>query len=777
MDVDRCLPDSQDNYVRGVTEKAPAEEEENFLAAFLPLFGAGETNPGDDPVADYLRMVKDVLGAGEVQFWHQAGSAGWAGFLVRRDGTAARGTAGNGICRDLLEKLASLVQDQPLRGEFLIFGGRAIKKNGFRGVIIAGGEGPADHVFSEALGRALFQGAADRVENAALILKLDRASNDLEALGLISSVMSLTADFSTILGQCIEQIKNVIGADSGGVLLFEPASNKLVLQRPAFGADRENFSGYALEVPDKERPGMGAAVRVFITGHPYISNSPSEDPVSKRDLVEKYGIHCSLTVPLAVDNRRLGVLHLVNRHRGSFNSEDARLALILASKLAVVIDNARLFANLETKNRLLQRAIDIHNQLTRIVLEGKGIEAITVTLAQLLNRPVQVEDQCLRPLAFGRPPGSRAMAAGPETIREEVLFDPEIQKHFAGLQNGQRPLSFPNWDRHGLSAPRVMAPIRVGGETLGYVSVLASEGGFEDLDFVAVEHAATVYALQFMQIKVACEVEEKIRGQFVEDLVYGRLDEGDILQRALYLGYDLRNFYQVMIVHVNTGSTGGTDTDKVITRDFSGLSEKALKVIRQCTRDQGFHFIAARTNPLLVLIETGAGPQKHRVHDLAAIILQRVKEDLGALAVTVGIGGPAKGVKDLRLSYKQAEKAFRIAGRLKWTNVVVPFDSIGVHRVFLHVDRREILRDYVMETLGAILDYDRERKGNLMATLRAFIDCNFNLQKTAQHLFIHLNTLKYRMQRIREIGDLSLDNPNQRFNVQFAIKILDTLED
>lgn len=751
---------------------APAGEED-VLAVFLPLFGAGGVIPGDGPVVEHLRLFKEALGAGEVQYWRRAGGAGWTGYRVGPRGEVARGAAGSGVHGVILEKLAARAGIRPERGGILVIGGR--HENGNKGVIMAGGL-PGDLHFPGELGRVVLEGAAARAENAALRMKLERASNELEALGQISNVMSLTADFTTILGQCIEQMKNVIGADSGGVLLFDPAGNRLVLQRPAFGSGRESFSGYTLEVVDRERPGMGAAVRVFITGQPYISNSPSQDPVSNRELVEKYGVHCSLTVPLTVGKRRLGVLHLVNTKKGSFNGEDARMALILASKLAVVIDNARLFANLETKNSLLQRATEIHNQLTRMVLEGRGVEAITATLARLLNLPVQVEDQGLRLLAYGQPPGG-GNAAGPETIGEEAVNQPGIQEFLSSLQKQQRPLPLPGWESCGLSAPRVMAPIVAGGETLGYVSVLDSGGGFEDLDFVAVEHAATVYALQFMQNRVACQVEEKIRGQFVEDLVYGRLDEGEILQRALYLGYDPRSFYQVMIVQVYAGPAGeDSGLDPVVNRDFSGLPANALRVIRECTRDQGFRFIAARSNPMLVLVETGAGPRKQGVLDLAEAVHRRVKAELGATSVIVGIGGPARGVRDLQMSYRQAEKAFRIARRLKWDDAVVPFDSIGAYQVFLHVDRQEVLRDYVAQTLGPLLAYDREKNGSLVATLKAFAGCNFNLQKTAQHLFIHINTLKYRMQRIREIGGLNLDNPEQRFNVQFAMKILDTVE-
>lgn len=600
---------------------------------------------------------------------------------------------------------------------------------------------------------------------------------DLQALKQISNVISITGDFSTVLRQCIEQIKDIIGVTSGGVLLYDAKTNKLVLQRPAFGNDNENFQEYSLEVINEERPGMGAAVKVFITGQPHVSNSPLKDTINRRELVDLYNIHCALTVPLIVNKKCLGVLHLINTNKGYFSEEDARLASLLASQLAVVINNARTFAQMEAKNRLLLRAIDIHNQLTEMVLRGYGLEAITKTLARLLGRPVQVEDQYLRPLAFGRQSGDdKREAQGPEAINEEALHIPEVQEFLKQLQKEQRALPFPNWEHYGLKTTRVMSAIQVGSETFGYVSVMATGGSLGELDFMAVEHAATVYAIQFMRQKVAFEVEERIKGQFIEDLVCGRIkEENEILKKAGYLGYNLYHLYNVMIIYINEN-----DDDQGFKHDTNGSltnrSQKIVNMVRRTIFEHGFWVITARTNPLLVLVDTGATEQRQKVHELAEIIRQNIKEKLREKCI-IGMSGAARELKELHVAYKQAEKAFQIARKLKWNDVLVPYESLGVLRVFMQIENQEVLKGYVNEILGSILAYDRDKSSNMLDTLRVYADSNFNSQKTAQRLFIHINTLKYRLERIRGIGNFSLVDPEERFNIQLAIKIIDILDD
>jgi len=614
-------------------------------------------------------------------------------------------------------------------------------------------------------------------ENSNLRAPACKDCQELNALMQISNIISITGDFSAVLNKCIEQLKDIMGVTSGGVLLYDTKINKLVLQRPAFGMDNERFQEYSLEVIGKEKPGMGAAVKVFITGQPHISNYPLNDSINRQEIVDYYNVRCALTVPLIVNKKCLGVLHLINTYKGYFSKEDAQLASLLASQLAVVIDNTRTFAQMDTKNRLLLRAIEIHNQLTKMVLHGNGLEAITKTLSWLLGRPIQVEDQYLRPLAYGRPPSAdQSEAPGPETINKEALHHQEVQDFLKLLQKEKRALPFPNQEQYGLKTARIMSAIQVGSETLGYVSVMAASGFLEELDFMALEHAATVYALQFMQQKVVFEVEERINGQFVEDLVYGRInEESEILKKAGYLGYNLHHYYYVMIIYINENGNN-QDTPHENSEGLTKDSQNLVNMVRRIICEQGIKVITARSNPLLVLVDTGVVKQKQKVHELAEKIRRSINKKMKKKC-TIGISRSAIGLNELKVSYKQAEKAFQIATKLKWHDVLVPYESLGVFRVFMQIENQEVLKNYVYEILGSLLTYDHEKHGNLLETLRVYADSNFNNQRTAKRLFIHINTLKYRLERIREIGKLDLDKSEERFNIQLSIKIIDMLDD
>lgn len=82
------------------------------------------------------------------------------------------------------------------------------------------------------------------------------------------------------------------------------------------------------------------------------------------------------------------------------------------------------------------------------------------------------------------------------------------------------------------------------------------------------------------------------------------------------------------------------------------------------------------------------------------------------------------------------------------------------------------LEGFSLEILGRLMDYDNEKKGELLHTLTVFVTEKGSHEEIAKRLYIHVNTLKYRLQKIQDLLGMSLDNPEERFNVQLAIKAL-----
>ena len=90
---------------------------------------------------------------------------------------------------------------------------------------------------------------------------------------------------------------------------------------------------------------------------------------------------------------------------------------------------------------------------------------------------------------------------------------------------------------------------------------------------------------------------------------------------------------------------------------------------------------------------------------------------------------------------------------------------MGVYRLLLKIEDREEIRQFYHYNLDPLLSYDAKNNTALTDTLRAFLLANGNLAKTAQNLFIHRNTLVYRINQIQELLDKDIESAVVRLDL------------
>src|SRR6202521_5866481 len=188
----------------------------------------------------------------------------------------------------------------------------------------------------------------------------------------------------------------------------------------------------------------------------------------------------------------------------------------------------------------LKRSIEIHRRFTDIVLDGKGVNEICRTLAELLESAVTIEDASFHLLAHAGPTGDphRKETILRQGTPQRVLFDPQIQRTLREVEAKRGPVKVPPFPHVGMSRERLIAPILAANQVLGYISVLDHPPHNEELAFMAIEQAALVLALAVAKERELSEVEGRVRGEFLEDLLHGTYgDEAAAQRRARHLGF------------------------------------------------------------------------------------------------------------------------------------------------------------------------------------------------------------------------------------------------
>ena len=152
---------------------------------------------------------------------------------------------------------------------------------------------------------------------------------------------------------------------------------------------------------------------------------------------------------------------------------------------------------------------------------------------------------------------------------------------------------------------------------------------------------------------------------------------------------------------------------------------------------------------------------------------KEVVEEKFALSLSQGIG-QVHPLADLRQSFYQARIALTLPRLLGKNHFVQKFSELGIYYPIFCQELQDI-RTFCMQTLDKIIEHDERTDGDLLPTLRKLLDSNVNMKSTADSLFIHVNTLYYRVNKIEELLKIDFSNMDNRVNLFIAIKVWDTL--
>src|SRR5579864_1285530 len=422
----------------------------------------------------------------------------------------------------------------------------------------------------------------------------------------------------------------------------------------------------------------------------------------------------------------------------------------------------------------LRQSFEIHRRFTELVLDGKGVNEICRTLADLLESAVVVEDASFHLLAHA---GGSADPHRKETILRQgtphrVLFDPQIQQMLREVDARRGPVKVPAFPHLGMSRPRLIAPILASNQVLGYISILDHPPHNEELAFMAIEQAAVVLALSLTKERELSEVEGRVRGEFLEDLLHGTYGEESAAQRrARHIGYPLHGNHVVMLVDID--DFRGFNRARQISEDaIQAVKREFLRRVTAVVRaSYPRALVQGRSDQVVSLLPLGTegGDHQARSQALGIQVRQAIADWKPGFTVSVGFSGPAEAPAGIAGALREVTSVMESLARFKRWGQVVAVPELGLTGLLAAVTDERLV-DYSRRHLGPLIAHDTARKGNLVQTLRAYLETG-EQQQAAQRLRIHPNTLRYRLDRIREITSVDLEEPETRLNLAVALRV------
>jgi sugar diacid utilization regulator len=293
---------------------------------------------------------------------------------------------------------------------------------------------------------------------------------------------------------------------------------------------------------------------------------------------------------------------------------------------------------------------------------------------------------------------------------------------------------------------------------------------------------ANLIALEVDRAKAPARATEAAVGDFLEDLLSRRItDRENIVARAGELGCDLSGGAGVFVVRARPHQPEEGDwRARVLT-----VAERGARAVERASlaalAETGWsrHGIgpndeagpnAERELVVVVPADDAAAPRR-----VAAAILRELEASLPEFTVVVARSRHASDPADLHRAGAEALLAANVAEARGLAEL--SFEETGAYRLLLPAmseDPSE-LEGFYDETVAPLVAYDEQYETELVRTLETFLDADGNVAGAAERLFTHRHTVRYRLERVKELTGLDVSSTDGRERLSLGLKAMRVL--
>jgi sugar diacid utilization regulator/GAF domain-containing protein len=591
----------------------------------------------------------------------------------------------------------------------------------------------------------------------------------LAGIARIAAAVNAPVSLAELLDLVSQTACELMGYRFCAVTLADHERGVLVIEG-SHGLSAEYIAGVNADHPIVLQPGdpdQAPSSLAFTTGQAAKLADLSSEPTFRPwgGVARDMGFLSMIAVPLLVSGRALGTLNCYRREVHEFGREETDLLTTLADQAAIAIETARLrtreastIAHLRELNRslaeqhaLLQQGEQIHHELTAVALRAGGIGSVAGVLATLLRRPVLVHDPAGVPLASS-PYEGRTLDAPPHDATADDARE--------ALPEGLTEVS--DWDGAAAPGPRLTAPVLLGGEVVARIWLPGRLVDLSPLDRRALEHAATVSALELLRVRTALEVEWRLSGELVSDLVSGNPAAlATITSRAARLGHDLTRPHAVLVVKGDPGARAPDVQD-------------LLNAVRSVSTSVHPRPLVSTLAGYVVALWPATGGDIGNCVRSADAVRRSVLAYTGATA-SVAVSRPCATLQDHPAGFRLARGAVELSQLRGSRDVSVTLADLGVYGLLLQLeDTRELVR-FAEGLLRPLREHDAARGTSLLETVSTHLRHDLSTAATAAALYVHPNTVGLRIRRAEELLGLSLSDVESLAQVKVALMADDVL--
>ena len=298
----------------------------------------------------------------------------------------------------------------------------------------------------------------------------------------------------------------------------------------------------------------------------------------------------------------------------------------------------------------------------------------------------------------------------------------------------------------------LVSPIIVEGDYMGNITIWDVNENMVALDYAVLEKASNLLSIELLKILIEQEIKINHENDFLREILFSSSFHQRYLEEfSGAFNIDKETSYFCILIEVDQDDLLGTS--RVQDSRFYSFIKKDQENI-----------LVGRIEKYYSIIRS-ADHDKDKVEDYC----KKLHRHFSGIIKSFGIGEKKTGLKGIQQSFDQAKYSMNFTNLPSEEIPTVFYSALGAYKLINIWDGREELEEFYDDVFGPLIKDKKSEE--LIETLNQYFSNDGRLKKASEKLFIHINTLKYRIKKIERLTDNHLSSSEGNFNIQLALKI------
>lgn len=392
------------------------------------------------------------------------------------------------------------------------------------------------------------------------------------------------------------------------------------------------------------------------------------------------------------------------------------------------------------KNEYILKLNNIYEKLMNLSFENRDIEGIIYSLSKLSNSSVFLLDGFLNLICYNVIHTNNFNRFSPISPfnRKFAKFAKRLKNYTINQELDGSYISF--------------YPITINDKDIAYVYII-NDSKLDKLSQRTIEYGISIISAKLERDHATALAQAIINRTLVQIMLNSKELPDEFYQNVeLNLNWDIKGYIYGINIRLHPGKDRNINNCKIIVYNYLDH-----------TIGKNNYLSTSKNADVFIFIKV---PRKDDVKEYVSNMMKNFKSYANIFTVSVGVSNPYQHIKSIKRCYDEANLVLLFSNQ----NVIY-YSSLDTIKLLYPLKDYEVVEQYYNNTIRKLEEYDNKNGTKLLETLEVYLKYNFKRTLVADKLFIHVETLRYRLNRIEEITGYSVEDPEGLFALQMGLKI------